>query len=453
MKTTIKLLTIILAFGFSVSCSSSLHVSSLAPANNDGIYHYADGSSEKAPNSEVDGSEMSDMEALELKYKAFLDNESSASNDTVLYNSANENPYDKLLVDSYQEAYERRLAARSNPYYGMNNWAVRYSSDYWYASAYDPSFYNVFAVGDSVWVEPTWVSNMFGGSFYTNHWLNRYNDLSFMRYNRSYYYHFGHYMGPGLYSGYNYGYEYYGRRPGFSLVNFNSRVLAGASISDASVSRVKRDLANRQVTLGKGVSVSKNRHGLVGSSNMVASISSRRKIQDPDKKESNASISRAVVEPNRDKNNNILSTNRVNISRSEAVSGEVIKSTRRRSNTTSYTRPNSGNKSEFNPSKYTVPGRGNSRTNVTLTNRSRSYNPPARTTLPSVNRPVGTTSSGSRSVSTTGTSHRRSSVSTSGGSSSVSKSSGRSSAGQSSSRGSSSSSSSSSSGRSSRGKR
>ena len=133
MKTTIKLLTIAFALGLFASCSSSLHVNSSAPNNSDGIYYYADDNSAEPYTPEAVSDKILDMETLEAKYKDFLANDSSESADTVLFSSPNQNPYDRLLVDSYQEAYERRLAARSNPYYGMHNWAVRYSSDYWYA--------------------------------------------------------------------------------------------------------------------------------------------------------------------------------------------------------------------------------------------------------------------------------------------------------------------------------
>lgn len=408
MKTTIKLLTIAFALGLFASCSSSLHVNSSAPTNSDGIYYYADGNSAGTPTPEGVSNKVLDMETLEAKYKGFLANDSSEGSDTVLFSSPNQNPYDRLLVDSYQEAYERRIAAMFNPYYRMNNWDVKYSSDYWYASAFDPTFYNVFTVGDSVWVEPTWITNMFGRSYYSNPWLNRYNDPDFIYFGfgfgSPFYYSHSLYMGPALYSKFRDDYEY-GRRPGSGIVDYNSREEASASIGS-----IKGNLATRQITLGGQAS-----------------------IQDPVKKGTVSSNRGVVSEPVRDKNNNIVSPGSMNSPRSvgsKSVEGNTRVSVHRPP--ASYTRPNPGNKIEFNASK----GAGKVNSSSGITSGNRGYNPPIRTSLPSVS-----VSNSSGSVSSSG----RGSVSTSGGSHSVSGSSSISSGGRGSSGSSSSSSSSSSS--------
>lgn len=430
MKTTIKLLTFTLVLALLASCSSSLHVSSSKPNNGDGIYYYADGSSAEVVTSGPNTDKIPDMEVLEMKYKEFLANDSGKTSDTVLFKTFHENPYDRLLVDSYQEAYERRIAARSNPYYGMNNWFVRYSTDYWYASAFDSGFYNVFAVGDEVWVEPTWITNMFGWPYYRNPWLNRYNDPDFicfdlylyfgLPYNNS----FGYYRGSALYSRYLDGYEY-GRRPGFGTVSTET--------ASASIGQVKHNLSARQVTLGGGQisadnTLSTRRPGEVNSQINKTSISNRRGIQDPEKKESVSRTSRVVVEPTRDKDNSIVSPNRVNVSHSITDSKDVTRSTRTRvdrSYTTNYTRPNSGNKNEFNASKYTTPTRSNSKRDIGTSNisDSRTYSRPGRTKLPSVTSPVSTSGRGS-SISNTSSSSSSTTRSTTRSSSGSSVSSG-----------------------------
>lgn len=74
------------------------------------------------------------------------------------------NPYDAVLADDYQSAYARRLYGFSSPSYKMPSsyYTYRYSDAYHYASAYDPAFYNIMVSGDQVWVEPKYITSMFG---------------------------------------------------------------------------------------------------------------------------------------------------------------------------------------------------------------------------------------------------------------------------------------------------
>ena len=72
--------------------------------------------------------------------------------------------YDAVLADSYESAYARRLYGFSSPTYRMPSsyYSWRYSDAFHYASAYDPAFYNVMVSGDMVWVEPKYITSMFG---------------------------------------------------------------------------------------------------------------------------------------------------------------------------------------------------------------------------------------------------------------------------------------------------
>lgn len=74
------------------------------------------------------------------------------------------NSYDSVLADSYESAYARRLYGFSSPTYRMPSsyYNLRYSDAFFYASAYDPVFYNVMVSGDMVWVEPKYITSMFG---------------------------------------------------------------------------------------------------------------------------------------------------------------------------------------------------------------------------------------------------------------------------------------------------
>lgn len=80
------------------------------------------------------------------------------------YYSAPSQGYASVLAGDYESAYARRL-------YGFNSPTYRLPASYYnlatsdamrYASAYDPAFYNVMVSGDQVWVEPKYVTSMFG---------------------------------------------------------------------------------------------------------------------------------------------------------------------------------------------------------------------------------------------------------------------------------------------------
>lgn len=72
--------------------------------------------------------------------------------------------YSSVLADSYESAYMRRLRGFSSPTYRLPSsyYDFRYGSAYDYVTAYDPAFYNVMVSGDQVWVEPKYISSMFG---------------------------------------------------------------------------------------------------------------------------------------------------------------------------------------------------------------------------------------------------------------------------------------------------
>ena len=74
------------------------------------------------------------------------------------------NPYDSVLADDYQSAYARRLYGFASPTYKMPSsyYTYRYTDAYQYATAYDPAFYNIMVSGDQVWVEPKYITSMFG---------------------------------------------------------------------------------------------------------------------------------------------------------------------------------------------------------------------------------------------------------------------------------------------------
>ena len=90
---------------------------------------------------------------------------------------AAENKYESYMEDTYDGAYARRINGFSSPSYKMPSsyFNFRYTEAFNYVTAYDPAFYNVVVMGDQVWVEPQYISSMFGNwgtSMYAGGWYN-----------------------------------------------------------------------------------------------------------------------------------------------------------------------------------------------------------------------------------------------------------------------------------------
>lgn len=102
--------------------------------------------------------------------------------------------YNNIYVDDYASAYARRLQGFTSLTYRMPSsyWDYRYGDSYFLTLAYDPAFYTVMVMGDQVWVEPRYITNMFGS------------------WNNPYYYGYRYGYNP-YYYGYSYGYwDYWG---------------------------------------------------------------------------------------------------------------------------------------------------------------------------------------------------------------------------------------------------
>ena len=98
-----------------------------------------------------------------------------------MYAAADNLDYSSVVANDYESAYARRL-------YGFNSPTYRLPASYYnlatsdamrYATAYDPAFYNIMVSGDQVWVEPKYVTSMFGTwgatnvayGIYTSPWI------------------------------------------------------------------------------------------------------------------------------------------------------------------------------------------------------------------------------------------------------------------------------------------
>lgn len=98
------------------------------------------------------------------KQRAYQRSLQAQEMDRYEYEEEQTNPFDAVLSDSYEESYARRLRGFQSPSYRMPSsyYNFRYGNDSFYTSAYDPAFYNTIVMGDQVWVEPRYVTAMFG---------------------------------------------------------------------------------------------------------------------------------------------------------------------------------------------------------------------------------------------------------------------------------------------------
>lgn len=69
-----------------------------------------------------------------------------------------------FVANTYESAYARRLRGFQSASYRMPSsyYSLRYNGNVTYATAYDPAFYNIMVSGDEVWVEPKYITSMFG---------------------------------------------------------------------------------------------------------------------------------------------------------------------------------------------------------------------------------------------------------------------------------------------------
>lgn len=100
-------------------------------------------------------------EARQAEWEARLaEAQAQAAEDAYYDNPAN------IVADSYESAYARRLRGFDSPTYRMPSsyYELRYdnSAAFTFATAYDPAFYNIMISGDQVWVEPKYITSMFG---------------------------------------------------------------------------------------------------------------------------------------------------------------------------------------------------------------------------------------------------------------------------------------------------
>ena len=109
--------------------------------------------------------ERAEAEARQAQWQAMQAEAAADRAEAEYYASLNSEPsFSSVLVTDYESAYARRLYGFQSPTYRLpaSYYDLMTSSAYFYATAYDPAFYNVMVSGNQVWVEPKYVTSMFG---------------------------------------------------------------------------------------------------------------------------------------------------------------------------------------------------------------------------------------------------------------------------------------------------
>ncbi len=322
-------------------------------------------------------SEVASDQSIEQKINNILKDTTVQDVDSLVYEDEYVNPYDKVLVDDYESAYEKRRNALQDPYYGLNNLSVLYSDDYWYASAYDPYYYNMIIMGSQVWVEPRYISSSFGFSYG-------------YRYNSYPYYGYGW---PSSYFGYS-PYSYFGYSPYSSYYGYPYNYWGYDNYYTNNYFRNNPTSINRR----RGIGGFSNYNAYSRTLPEVHTATAGRKsstIKDglDNNTINNHTVRRGVVSNSDTKKNDIVRRN--NLSNTQIAKENAV---RRR--TSNYTRP-AGSSSIYNTTRRT-------RTN-NYNNANSNANKNASTTNNRYSRPRRSVSTNSNNSNTRSTYNRGSS--------------------------------------------
>ncbi|MEG1886240.1 MAG: hypothetical protein RSB23_06965 [Alistipes sp.] len=172
-KIKILIGTLILSIGFA-GCTSGYYKSSSAVY--DDLYETHDKVAIAKKQQAQAEAQKAAADARRAEWEARLAEARASEAESSYYNTTSANPYEEVLADSYESAYARRLRGFESASYNMPSsyYDFRYGSSFNYVTAYDPAFYNVVVMGDQVWVEPRYITSMFGSwgrsSLYNNSW-------------------------------------------------------------------------------------------------------------------------------------------------------------------------------------------------------------------------------------------------------------------------------------------
>ena len=172
-KSKIMLIGVFLANFAGTSCSSAYYTS--AGYNNDDLYALHD-KTEIARKQQAEAEvRKAEAEARRAEWEARIAEAQAAAAQNNYYQQTESPNLGNVLADTYESAYARRLRGFESPTYRMpaSYYNFRYGPAFSYVSAYDPAFYNIVISGDQVWVEPKYITSMFGswgGTVYIDPW-------------------------------------------------------------------------------------------------------------------------------------------------------------------------------------------------------------------------------------------------------------------------------------------
>lgn len=151
-----------LVAALSSGCSSAYYSSSARYASDD-LYVLHDRTQIARKQQAEAEARKAAAEARQAEWEALLAEAEAEAAKTGYYKYSS-NPYENVLADDYESAYARRLRGFQSLTYNMPSSYInaRYSGAFDYVSAYDPAFYNIIVMGDEVWVEPKYITSMFG---------------------------------------------------------------------------------------------------------------------------------------------------------------------------------------------------------------------------------------------------------------------------------------------------
>lgn len=139
-------------------CTSSLY----SGYNNDDLYATHDREAIAKKEAEIRQALAEEAKARKEQYEAMVAAAKQKYDDGYEEEELN---FSSVLADTYESAYARRLRGFESPSYNMPSsyYNLRYSGAYTFLTAYDPAFYNIIVMGDQAWVEPKYITSMFGG--------------------------------------------------------------------------------------------------------------------------------------------------------------------------------------------------------------------------------------------------------------------------------------------------
>lgn len=456
MKTKLANSALTLAVFLLASCSAGLQVSKTSSWD-DEIYGT---SYTKISKTEV-ANENSIAPSVRTQQYKDLDNkfaealkvlEDSSKSDTILYKAEDPNPYRRILSDSYQESYERRLRGFEDPRYGLENWSIYYSDDWRYAQAYDPSYYRVVVMGSNVWVEPWYIYNSFGwprSSFYFGFgfgWgYNPWNPYYPGYYWTPWYYnpwYYSPYVASNLYWNGWYDATYYWDKytPNSSRYYYGRR---GTNTTNNTEGYIGRSNYSTMPSDGQAVTTRRARTDVAADSNPIVNTREAQTRVTPTyetRRGEGRTTAGDQIPVRRERN---TTTTRVNQeggeytpTRTNRPSREIgISEPTRRSTTATYERPRTGSGTEFNNTRRVERTGSNSTisrepaSSIPSRSTTPTYNRPSRVSTPSTSQPSTRNNnyerprSSSSSSSSSGSSVYRSASSSSSNSSSSSSSS------------------------------